>query len=177
MPSIENARAAYEAAREATARTAKREDRIAALVKQHIAEKEYDAAVLAKLAEDAGEPVGVLEYESNNSGGVWWVSSEGWHALADAGWTVHWGERRYGCLADLLRKTEPTGKTWMGAESCAKAGTDPQALVDEWERLTGCTASDQGCNCCGPPHDFEWHAPNGEIVSPGVRVVEVWDSF
>jgi hypothetical protein len=31
-----------------------------------------------------------LEYDSNNSGGRWWLGDQDWKNLEDAGWTVHW---------------------------------------------------------------------------------------
>lgn len=32
----------------------------------------------------------------------------------------------------------------------------PQAAMREFEAITGQTVSDEGCNCCGPPHTFTW---------------------
>lgn len=32
-----------------------------------------------------------VEYDSNNSGGRWWLDDEDWRALEDAGWFVNWG--------------------------------------------------------------------------------------
>ena len=29
-----------------------------------------------------------------------------------------------------------------------------RAAVEEFERVTGQDASDEGCNCCGQPHNF-----------------------
>lgn len=31
-----------------------------------------------------------LFYDSNNSGGSWWLKDEDWVSLEDAGWIVHW---------------------------------------------------------------------------------------
>jgi len=32
-----------------------------------------------------------VEYDSNNSGGGWWLDDEDWRKLEVAGWTVNWG--------------------------------------------------------------------------------------
>lgn len=32
-----------------------------------------------------------LEYDSNNSGGDWWLKDKDWAAMEKAGWTVEWG--------------------------------------------------------------------------------------
>lgn len=37
----------------------------------------------------------IVEYDSNNSGGSWWLSDEDWKALEDAGWTVMWGAKDF----------------------------------------------------------------------------------
>src|SRR5207237_5139009 len=63
------------------------------------------------------------------------------------------------------------------AVSCAKAGSDPDALVAEWERLTGCNAGDEGCNCCGEPHSFTWHSPEGERKSGSIEVRSRFTGF
>lgn len=63
------------------------------------------------------------------------------------------------------------------AVSCAKAGKDPNALIGEFASITGIDPGDQGCNCCGPPHDFTWHAPDGTQSSPSVRVETYFDGF
>jgi hypothetical protein len=71
------------------------------------------------------------------------------------------------------------GARWLGglAMSCAKAGEDPNELVREWERITGQNAADQGCNCCGPPHSFEWIGPDGEEKRPEVEIIESFKGF
>ena len=34
--------------------------------------------------------MGILLYNSNNSGGRWWLNDEQWENLEDNGWVVHW---------------------------------------------------------------------------------------
>ena len=79
-----------------------------------------------------------VEYSSNNSGGYWWLKDEDWYALEKAGWEVKWkGERWLGALASRAEKDFPSLK---------------EAIM-EFEKVTGQQASDEGCNCCGPPHN------------------------
>lgn len=95
----------------------------------------------------------IVEYSSNNSGGSWWLSDADWKALERAGWTVKW-------LADEDReffKADESGR-WLGAlaRSASKEFDDPAGAIREFESATGQNASDEGCNCCGPPHSFSW---------------------
>jgi hypothetical protein len=80
-----------------------------------------------------------ITYESNNSGGVWWLKDEDWNALHDAGWEVEWEKRR-----------------WLGA--VAKTASKEFASIDdaikEFESITGQDANSKGCDCCGRPHEF-----------------------
>ena len=82
-----------------------------------------------------------VEYTSNNSGGVWWLKDKDWKALEDAGWDVDWVKGRFlGVLAQNASKEFESVK---------------DALL-EFEDVTGKCVSDEGCNCCGPPHSFSW---------------------
>ena len=105
--------------------------------------------------------MGVITYDSNNSGGDWWLSDDDWKALEAAGWVVHWGGRKYG--EDSLTPTEKTGKEWLGAlaVSCAKDGFDSARQgIEEWTSITGQDPLDMGCPCCGNPHTFQFY-PDG----------------
>lgn len=96
-----------------------------------------------------------IEYSSNNSGGNWWLSDDDWKKLEKGGWNVHW-------IADeeddgLLSSVKKDGR-WLGALA-KRASKDFETVGDairDFERLTGQDASDEGCNCCGPPHTFYW---------------------
>lgn len=82
-----------------------------------------------------------FKYDSNNSGGVWWLSDEDWKSLESAGWRVNWRDgRRLGALATSAE---------CEFETLAEC-------VASFERATGQDASDEGCSCCGPPHSFQW---------------------
>jgi hypothetical protein len=99
-----------------------------------------------------------VEYSSNNSGGDWWLSDEDWFKLEAAGWTVRW------------YKNEPEGSMrragdgWLGAlaKRAEKEFETPADAIREFETVTGQKASDEGCNCCGAPHSFQWTNARGE---------------
>lgn len=48
---------------------------------------------------------------------------------------------------------------WLDAlaTKANKEFPDLASAIREWERVTGLTASEEGCNCCGPPHTFSGH--------------------
>ena len=89
-----------------------------------------------------------VRYESNNSGGSWWLSDEDWKALEAAGWKVDWYKDDTG----PFRK----GDRWLGALA-SKAyclTTSRESAISAWEEITGGNADDSGCSCCGVPHRF-----------------------
>ena len=144
-----------------------------------------------------------VEYDSNNSGGGWWLKTADWQALEDAGWIVHWihdlipvydkdglkcyvdnvdnpththsvedGEydHKWGAhkhkYSDQLVPAVWNGEDWLGAaaQSAVKVVANEEeamAAISEFERLTGSRASDEGCNCCGPPHSFKLEMEDG----------------
>ena len=94
-----------------------------------------------------------IEYDSNNSGGHWWIEDEHWHALVDAGWEVKWfKDSPVGMI-----KPDEDGR-WLRALAM-KAFKDfetPAEAMREFEKVTKQDVCDEGCNCCGPPHSFRW---------------------
>jgi len=98
-----------------------------------------------------------VTYDSNNSGGGWWLDEKDWDALEANGWKVHWGNRS----SKDLKKGE---ETWLGALAVKASKEFPSVrdAIIEFEELTGEKATDEGCNCCGPPHTFEWTDENGK---------------
>lgn len=104
-------------------------------------------------------PQGTLEYQSNNSGGAWWLEDKDWYALEAAGWTVAWKKND-----PYAMFVQPDGR-FLGAlaTEASKQFSTPNQGVREWEKITGQDASDEGCNCCGEPHMFKWIAPDGSI--------------
>jgi len=110
-----------------------------------------------------------VEYESNNSGGSWWLTDDDWRALEEAGWDVAWfatQEGRYFQPGDDGR--------WLGAlaRSASKEVERPQDAIDEWSRITGQSPSEEGCNCCGPPHSFSYRDEDGRYRYTTVEVTE-----
>ena len=99
-----------------------------------------------------------LEYDTNNSGGGFWLIDDNWKAMESAGWSVAW----------------PTGKGWPGVPVRAtipvKDMDDAKRIVREWETITGQDAADEGCNCCGQPHNFNLKDENGRYVGDPVTV-------
>ena len=80
-----------------------------------------------------------ITYYSNNSGGYWWLTDENWYALENAGWVVDWRKSR-----------------WLGAlaTKAYREGLTIGQAVNEWETVTNESAYNEGCECCGLPHDF-----------------------
>lgn len=118
-----------------------------------------------------------VTYKSTNSGGGWWLKDKDWVNLEKAGWTVEWGgvyfctgkrgkkicdkEERKNCPGH--RKYESFNEIteqnrWLGAASttASKDFLSIKDALDEFETITKQDVSDEGCNCCGPPHSFEW---------------------
>ena len=109
-----------------------------------------------------------VEYVSNNSGGRWWLTDEHWHALAAAGWTVDW-------YKDKESSIFGKGERWLGAlaSRARKEFETPGDAVREFERLTGRDTTDDGCNCCGPPHSFSWGDGDKYDYASGSRILRL----
>lgn len=92
-----------------------------------------------------------VEYSSNNSGGRWWLKDKDWFALEKAGWTVEWRMDRKNKYASV----DKDGR-WLGALATGASleCTSIAEAIRSFEKVTGQNASDEGCNCCGPPHSF-----------------------
>jgi hypothetical protein len=97
-----------------------------------------------------------VEYISNNSGGSWWLKDADWTKLEKNGWDVRW----LGTFASNCYKE-------FEADSVKDALRE---AIRDWEHIIGKDASDEGCNCCGPPHSFsaengkDWEYASGEEV-------------
>ena len=91
-------------------------------------------------------------YQSENSGGSWWLEDSDWIALEKAGWIVDWakeGER-------FVYPDEDGVPRYMGclAWSAFREGLSLFDAIEEWEKITGQDAYESGCECCGDPHYF-----------------------
>lgn len=138
-----------------------------------------------------------IEYNSNNSGGHWWLTDENWKALEQAGWIVHWAHmvnvltpddrdyvRQENGVPKLIHVEEaPQSKyghwvdkgkdgvyRYMGAlarKAYKPNCNDLRAAAAEWERATGLSATDAGCPCCGQPHNFTLYDEKGKHLDSG----------
>jgi len=102
-----------------------------------------------------------IEYSTNNSGGSWWLSDQDWLALEAAGWTVQWvgpnGGHREPYAKSLTEAAEYMGTHAVSAEKDfpVEDESDAEILAKRcFERATGQDADDEGCSCCGRPHNF-----------------------
>ena len=126
----------------------------------------------------------LVHYDSNNSGGNWWLKDDDWKKLEKAGWTIKWykDERHPDKPDPDCEHCKGTGKDdgashrddrcmWcnyninvskdgrhMGALAtrCEKEFDTIGEALKEFEKVTGQSVSDDGCNCCGAPHCFNW---------------------
>jgi hypothetical protein len=134
-----------------------------------------------------------VEYNSNNSGGSWWLKDEDWKALEKAGWLIEWAwlSVKYTDKGGIVRgkdglpklvpaaesgssfsfgKDAKEGDRWLGtlAKTAYKPNcTSLREAVDEWERVTGESSTDAGCPCCGQPHDFTLYDDKGKHIDSG----------
>ena len=111
----------------------------------------------------------IVEYDSNNSGGGWWLKDEDWHNLEKAGWIIEW-----------YKDKKDTGWTytddrWLGAlaTGAKKDSPSPRDAILEFEKITGQDASAEGCNCCGPPHSFSWDDEEDHDYVSGEGVLRI----
>lgn len=106
-----------------------------------------------------------VEYSSNNSGGEWWLTDENWLALEKAGWVVDWFREQEG----KAFPTDADGR-WLGALASVatkEGATSLEEAAREWEEITGASATDAGCACCGQPHNFTLYDDEGGYVDSG----------
>lgn len=113
------------------------------------------------------ERISYIEYDSNNSGGGWWLKDHDWRALEAAGWEVQWVAK------DKYQKSyaDKNGR-WLNALAtrAIRRGLTMRQAVEEFERVTGQNAADEGCNCCGQPHNFRGYDENDKIVHWGPQI-------
>lgn len=99
-----------------------------------------------------------VTYRANNSGGRWWLTDGDWKALEAAGWSVEW------CALEVREYRRPdTDGRWLGAlaVSASIECETPGDAMRAFESVTKQTVSDEGCNCCGAPHEFSWELGDG----------------
>ena len=108
-------------------------------------------------------------YSSNNSGGDWWLEDEHWKALEKAGWNVDWVAD---WIADQKGFKDKCGTRWLGAlaREATREGLSLREAAREWEDVTGLASADEGCPCCGQPHNFTEYDDDGKYVKSGPTV-------
>jgi hypothetical protein len=102
-----------------------------------------------------------IKYDSNNSGGNWWLDDEDWVKLEAAGWKVDWVKDQ---PESMFRSKGQ--ERWLGAlaTSATREGLTEDQAIAEFEAITGQRASDPGCSCCGQPHNFYVVDAEGNMV-------------
>lgn len=122
-----------------------------------------------------------VEYTSNNSGGVWWLSDQNWKDLEIAGWSVQWesltqnydkeGFPEFIDKPDKFAQRDDDGKyRRLGALAVYAYRPNCSSIKEagnEWEGITGESALDSGCPCCGQPHRFTLYDEEGEWIDSG----------
>jgi hypothetical protein len=100
-------------------------------------------------------------YSSNNSGGYWWLSDRDWEALEEAGWVVDWVKSD-----PAMKGLRDANGTWLGAKAtnAKRYGLPLELAIAEWSMITGQSAEDEGCDCCGQPHNFYSYDENGRMI-------------
>jgi hypothetical protein len=113
-----------------------------------------------------------VTYSSCNSGGHWWLKDADWKKLQKAGWKVMWVKKD-----PLYKKWGTISKDgrFLGAlaKYASKNFKTLKEAIEEWESVVGLDASDEGCNCCGPPHSFRGEKGGESQWASGKDVVGV----
>lgn len=100
-----------------------------------------------------------VEYDSNNSGGSWWLTDQNWLDLEKEGWEVRWFKD------DEYHQSQGDGERWLGALASSAIKRNAKSLgeaIAEWERVTGESSNALGCSCCGTPHSFTVYDDDGK---------------
>lgn len=112
----------------------------------------------------------LVEYNSNNSGGSWWLEDKDWKALEKAGWRLFgydnfvYDKSTYKYDKNGLPVFQDGEKdNFLGAYAnyAFKRFDNITDALQEFEKLTGQDISAEGCNCCGAPHSFSWEDQKG----------------
>lgn len=96
-----------------------------------------------------------IEYDSNNSGGGWWITDQNWKDLEAAGWEVQWFKNE----ASNGYKERFCDALAMKAR---RYGVSRRVAMAEFEDITGLSPYEEGCDCCGQPHYFSQYDQNGK---------------
>lgn len=100
-----------------------------------------------------------VKYRALKSGAVNWLSDRDWKQLEEAGWKVHWISKDpdYQKLHEegkvLIVEGRLHGSLANEAEKCFSSIGE---AMREFQKITGLSVTEEGCDHCGPPHIFEW---------------------
>lgn len=101
-----------------------------------------------------------VQYRHNNSGGYDWLTTADWKNLTDAGWVI-------------------TDRNVNHVFTADRTGLSLVEAIVEWHRVTGKNPAEEGCNCCGKPHNFILVNDEDEILAE-MRLVHrppTWEIF
>lgn len=91
-----------------------------------------------------------IRYSSNNSGGKWWLTDDDWKALEKSGWRVSWCKDGEPLVQDGRLLGALAQEAYLDTGSIEEAQAAFMSVVDV-------DIDEQGCECCGPPHNFyDW---------------------
>lgn len=98
-----------------------------------------------------------VHYSANNSGGGWWLTDDDWYALEKAGWEVEWVKDQpfFGGQERFLGALAKGAKYFGGSVEMA---------IAEFNYVTSAWAADEGCSCCGQPHNFYAYDDEGKMI-------------
>ena len=101
----------------------------------------------------------IYEYSSNNSGGSWWLKDSDWVKLEKAGWTVAWGGLVFE-KGKMFRRCKTSKQAQKHrfldalAKNAYKKFSSVEEAIEDFTKVTGSYYYEEGCNCCGAPHDI-----------------------
>lgn len=109
----------------------------------------------------------IIEYNSNNSGGGWWLTDEDWYELEKNGWVIAWYTKEFDYKDGnyqpdengfpKMKKSEKENELrWLGGlarTAFYKCNSESEA-IESFEKITGQSSHAVGCECCGEPHSF-----------------------
>jgi len=92
----------------------------------------------------------LIRYDSNNSGGRWWLKDKDWKRLEKGGWKVIWANEPFVYTADGRHSYDKDGfpktrfnkklpKRWLGAlaSEAFKHFSSPKEAIEEFQQITG----------------------------------------
>lgn len=91
-------------------------------------------------------------------------------------WNACPGHRIARSYEEMKSLGDKAKANWLGAlaTTASKEFPDLASAIREWEKVTGLTASEVGCGCCGPPHTFSSRGADDQFhYASGDDIVDV----